>query len=218
MYLKISLEDASPSCLWSQHLWGAVEASTLSFHLILAAGKGQGQRGFELGSPTHVSLLAQSCFGRRLSPYSGYCYSLPSWLVCHARSVIGVSGDSPLPFLPYLCPIFTDKKYTQRKRHLKSFLKDFQPKYTSTKQSWKPFQLLQLEMLHLCRMHVYPYLNFLFVCFVSVLIQQLKKKVFCLQFIIILVFWKPFSHCWLGDFQAGIEPDAPLRKWGVIKD
>lgn len=86
VYLKISLEDASPSCLWSQHLWGAVEASTLPFISSWLQEKGQGQGGFEPGAPAHVSLLAQPCFRQRLSPYSGYCYALPLWLVCHSSS------------------------------------------------------------------------------------------------------------------------------------
>lgn len=54
MYLKTSLEDDSSSCLWSQHLWGAVEASTLLFISSCCRKKGGKVRGdLELGSPTH---------------------------------------------------------------------------------------------------------------------------------------------------------------------
>lgn len=93
---------------------GGSRGINTSFHLILAAGKGQGQMGFELGSPPHVSLLAQACFRHRLSPYTGYCYSLPLWACVPWQILIGVSGDSPLlPFPPYLCNQshlhFTDK-------------------------------------------------------------------------------------------------------------
>ncbi len=85
IYLKISLEDAFPSCLWSQHLWGAVEASTLPFISSWLQERGKVRWDLSLAHH-HVSLLAQARFRLRLSPYTGYCYSLPLWPVCLDRS------------------------------------------------------------------------------------------------------------------------------------
>lgn len=75
-------------------LGGSRDINT-SFHLILAAGKGQGRRGFELGSPPHVSLLAQSCFRHRLLPYTSYRYSIPG--LCATRDPDGCVKSLSVP-------------------------------------------------------------------------------------------------------------------------
>lgn len=75
MYAEISLEDASPSCLWSLASQEVSRGIKTSFHLILAAGKGQGQRGFELAHHHMFLYLPSLASGRHtLSPCSGYCY------------------------------------------------------------------------------------------------------------------------------------------------
>lgn len=113
IYLKMGFEEApSLFSLWSQHLWGAVEASSRPLSSHPGCRKGSKVRGdlslahHHLFFPLLLLCLGQSRSRRRLSPYTGYCYSLPLWAVHQPHILIAMSGDERVGLLPYISSHF----------------------------------------------------------------------------------------------------------------
>jgi len=149
--MKSSLEDDSPSCQRSQHLWGAVEASTLPFISILAAGKSGKVRGDLSLAHRHMFLCLPSLAPGGVIPV--HRLLLPSTF-CGLCAAPDPDWRVRRPFLPFFFRIHATKSpflrfasrkkrrgyknnnndtHKHQKKKLKSFLNDFLPKYTSTK-------------------------------------------------------------------------------------
>lgn len=133
VYLKISLEDASPSCLWSRHLWGAVEASTLPFISSWLQEKGGKVRGDLSLAHQHMFLCLPSlALGRDY-------HHIAATVTVHLRGLCA----TPAPdwhvrrlFFPTLSSLFMQSK----------------PSLHSTDKTTEGHWRLLLEMLYLCRL------------------------------------------------------------------
>lgn len=126
MYLKIGLEDASPSCLWSQHLWRSVEASKLPFisSWLQERGKVRG----DLNLAHHHMFLYLSCLLCTLALGTDY-HQKPATVTptCVASRQHHILSGHPafLHLLLFLCSRSSFSSFTSltpTARHLTSFL------------------------------------------------------------------------------------------------